>query len=347
MQSWQLALNAANRSKATQRMYLGVAQDLHRFLLAEGRPTAPASIRRQDLEAYLADQLRRFKPNTAAAAHKSLRAFWLWLAGDGEEIADNPMLRIKAPHVPEVSVPVLGPAALKALLSTCTGRSFKERRDYALIALLIDSGLRRHEAAGLRMDDVDLQACVCRVVGKGSRSRLVPFGAKTAAALDRYRRVRREHRAAGSNAWWLGHAGPMTDEGVYEIVKRRAEEAGLDVHPHQLRHQFAHAWLAGGGQEGDLMRLAGWRSRDDAGQIWGDRRRMNERGRRTVPGRKSTGYKACSTILGPGSSPSTGRRSRTRPRGAIPRRKARTPARGVRASCYPPPTPPAAPRPGP
>jgi site-specific recombinase XerD len=260
VQSWQLSLQAANRSPATQRMYLGVALDLHRYLLAAGRPTAPTSIRRQDLEAYLADQLARFKPNTAAAAHKSLRRFWAWMLEEGE-IDEDPMTRIKAPHVPEPVTPILGAAALKALLATCTGRSFKERRDYALLCLLIDSGLRRHEAAGLKLEDVDLSLGICRVVGKGRRPRIVPFGAKTAAALDRYRRVRREHRAAGSTAWWLGHAGPMTDEGVYEIVKRRAEEAGLDVHPHQLRHQFAHASLAGGGQEGDLMRLAGWRSR--------------------------------------------------------------------------------------
>jgi integrase len=54
----------------------------------------------------------------------------------------------------------------------------------------------------------------------------------------------------------------MTPSGLYQVLRRRCREAGLpSIHPHAIRHTFAHEWLAGGGQEGDLMRLAGWRSR--------------------------------------------------------------------------------------
>ena len=54
----------------------------------------------------------------------------------------------------------------------------------------------------------------------------------------------------------------MTDSGVGDVVRRRATQAGIaDVHPHRFRHTFAHQWLAQGGNETDLMRLAGWRSR--------------------------------------------------------------------------------------
>jgi integrase len=54
----------------------------------------------------------------------------------------------------------------------------------------------------------------------------------------------------------------MTSSGVSDIIQRRARQAGIEgLHPHSLRHAFAHAWLAGGGNEGDLMSLAGWRSR--------------------------------------------------------------------------------------
>ena len=54
----------------------------------------------------------------------------------------------------------------------------------------------------------------------------------------------------------------MTDSGIRQMVKRRGEEAGIDgLHPHILRHTFAHSWLDAGGNEGDLMRLAGWKSR--------------------------------------------------------------------------------------
>ena len=61
---------------------------------------------------------------------------------------------------------------------------------------------------------------------------------------------------------WLGPKGALTDSGVRQLVERRAAEAGLGhIHPHQLRHTFAHAWLADGGADADLMMLAGWRSR--------------------------------------------------------------------------------------
>jgi len=55
----------------------------------------------------------------------------------------------------------------------------------------------------------------------------------------------------------------MTSSGIAQMLERRAEEAGIGhIHPHQSRHTFAHAWLAGGGSEGDLMRVAGWASPD-------------------------------------------------------------------------------------
>jgi integrase len=81
-------------------------------------------------------------------------------------------------------------------------------------------------------------------------------------ALDRYLRARAKHPAADSQALWLGHKGPLTPSGIEQIVRRRGKEAKIaNLHPHQLRHTFAHEWLKEGGNEGDLMRLAGWRSR--------------------------------------------------------------------------------------
>jgi site-specific recombinase XerD len=105
-------------------------------------------------------------------------------------------------------------------------------------------------------------------MGKGRRARAVPFGAKTAEALRRYLRARaREKAAAGTDALWLGKKGPLTDSGIRQLLERRADDAGVPrVHPHLFRHTFAHTWLASGGQEQDLMRLAGWRSREMVGR---------------------------------------------------------------------------------
>ena len=92
------------------------------------------------------------------------------------------------------------------------------------------------------------------VTGKGSRPRVVPFGAKTGQALDRYLRVRALHPYASSPQLLLGLRGPMTADGVQEVLDVRSAQAGLDdVHPHRFRHTFAHRRLAGGRPERDLM----------------------------------------------------------------------------------------------
>jgi integrase len=80
-------------------------------------------------------------------------------------------------------------------------------------------------------------------------------------ALLRYLGEREKHKFSDVEALWLGRWGAMTPDGIADVVYRRAEPAGLKgLHPHALRHFFAHSWLRDGGQEGDLMQLAGWRS---------------------------------------------------------------------------------------
>jgi integrase len=105
------------------------------------------------------------------------------------------------------------------------------------------------------------------VIGTFRRPRVVPFGRKTAQALDRYIRIRASHRHAGEEAVWLGPQGPLGDSAVDLIVRRPARQAGLPPTPaHLFRHGFAHAWLAQGGHEQDLMQLAGWKSRTMLGR---------------------------------------------------------------------------------
>jgi integrase len=107
------------------------------------------------------------------------------------------------------------------------------------------------------------------VLGKGRRRRSAPFGPKTSEALRRYLRVRARRPDAARAELWLGAKGPLTESGVAQILERRAGDAGLrHVHPHQFRHTFAHTgWRpAAGGQEQDLMRLAGWRSQEMVGR---------------------------------------------------------------------------------
>jgi len=122
--------------------------------------------------------------------------------------------------------------------------------------------MRRGELAGLAVGDLVLDGRLVEVTGKGRRRRTPPFGNRTAKALDRYLRARRAHdKAEDTDALWLGYRGRPTGDGIMQMIRRRGEQAGIEgLHPHMLRHTFAHAWQSAGGSESDLMRLAGWRS---------------------------------------------------------------------------------------
>jgi site-specific recombinase XerD len=164
--------------------------------------------------------------------------------------------------VPARLTEVPSPDDVRALLKACSGTTFTDRRDHALIMVLADAGTRASETVGLGVDDVDLGEQVLLVMGKGRRPRAVPIGNKTAAALDRYLRVRARRPDAARPELWLGRAGPLTDSGLRQILIKRSDQAGVArLHPHALRHYFADSWLRAGGSESDLMRVTGWKSR--------------------------------------------------------------------------------------
>jgi site-specific recombinase XerD len=151
---------------------------------------------------------------------------------------------------------------VRRLLDACNGSKFEDRRDTAILAVLLDTGIRRAELAGIGMTDVDFDHSTLLVTGKGNRQRLVAVGATAMQAIDRYLRLRRRHPQASSQALWLGPKGALSDSGVAQMIERRAAQAGIPkVHAHQFRHTFAHQWIASGGTEGDLMQLGGWKSR--------------------------------------------------------------------------------------
>ncbi len=260
--SFQRHLLAENKAPRTIQTYLEALRRFGEYLVSQGMPTDPAVVTREHVEAFVADLLVRHKPATAANRYRALQTFFRWAVEEGE-VAVSPMAKMRPPAIPEASPAVLPEAALSRLLKACEGKAFEDRRDTAFIRLLIDTGMRRAELGGLKVEDIDFEHDIALVLGKGRRPRACPFGRKTAVALDRYLRARSKHRDTDRPNLWLGHAGPMTDNGLYQVLQKRAEAAGLGkVHPHQLRHSFAHAWLASGGNEGDLMRLAGWRSRE-------------------------------------------------------------------------------------
>ncbi|MBA2312297.1 MAG: tyrosine-type recombinase/integrase [Actinobacteria bacterium] len=260
--SFKLSLQALNRAPKTIETYMEALARLIAFLETAGMPTQVQAIRREHVEAFVADLLERFKPSTASNRYRALNTFFIWCVAEGE-LAKSPMLTMQPPHVPEIPVPVLGQDTLGRLLKACEGTSFDDRRDTAIVRLFLDTGIRRSELLELKVSDVDFDDSVVIVMGKSRRPRAAPFGRKTAVSMDRYIRARSLHRHSYSEALWLGQQGALTESGVRRAVSRRGDAAGIQgLHPHQLRHTFASHWLSQGGNETDLMRLAGWRTRE-------------------------------------------------------------------------------------
>jgi site-specific recombinase XerD len=260
--SWQRSLRARNLAPKTIKTYLEAAGQLADHVTVAGVRDV-AEIERHHVEEFIAEQVETRSAATASVRFRALQQFFAWCV-DEEELAVNPMGKMRPPVVPERPVPVLSDDKARALLKACAGSGFVPRRDTATVRLFLDTGMRLSELTKLRVDEVDLDDDVAIVTGKGRRPRTCPFGSRTAQALDRYLRARSRHPQAQLPALWLGANGreAMTDNGIAQMIRKRGREAGIEgLHPHMLRHTFAHAWLAEGGNEGDLMRLAGWKSR--------------------------------------------------------------------------------------
>lgn len=260
-----LSLASANKRPNTIKSYLEAVTQLEAFLAAKGMPRDVEAIRREHVETFQKDQLDRLRPASAANRYRSLQQFFKWLAEEGQ-IKISPMANMKPPNVPIVPPPVLEDDQLNALIKACAGGSFDARRDKAIILVLLDTGVRLSELAGMRLGDVSEgrspHPWTIVVTGKGNKRRTVTLGKVASTALHWYLGVRGKHPHT-HDAWlWLGLKGQLTTNGVAQMLRRRGATAGVNhLNPHRFRHTFAHRYLDAGGQEGNLMAEAGWSSR--------------------------------------------------------------------------------------
>lgn len=257
--SWVRHARSKRLSERTIYLYMNAAERLNDWLVAAGQPTDVASITRPMLEDYFIDLQDEVGAYTVGIHYRSLRALFNWFERE-EELERSPFYRMSEPKADEQPVPVFTVAELGRLLDATNGTTFEARRDRAILSMFMDSGPRLGELVGLHVEDLDLDRNVMLVDGK-SGPRQVPIGAKAAEDIDRYLRARRSHPMKTEPALWLGKRGALTESGIAQLLKRRGEQAGVaNVRPHRFRHTFGHQWRMAGGNEGELMTVAGWKS---------------------------------------------------------------------------------------
>jgi site-specific recombinase XerD len=260
LDSWIVHLRAERKSERTITVYSTGLQQYTNYCRTN---QLPEIIDRTQVRGWIAHLMESgLAPATADVRLTAVKQYAAWLVAE-DELDTDPIVQLKAPKLGEKVVRPLSAAEIKALLATCRGKDLMNRRDEAIIRLLLGSGLRASELCGLQVGDVKISAQTAIVRGKGDRERVVDFNAEAARAIDRYLRVRRTHpKAETSTALWLGGMGRTFGyAGLHQMLAARGVQAGIEgLHPHQLRHTWASRRKDAGMSEQSLMTLAGWRS---------------------------------------------------------------------------------------
>lgn len=154
-------LQAQNRSKMTIESYRLTLDTSDRYLADEGLTRDTASVVRANVQGFITDQLSKHTAGTANSRYAGLRAFFNFAVAE-EIIEKTPMRGMHAPSMPQEPVPLLSIDQMRKLLDAGGGKSLADRRDTAIIRLLIDTGMRRAELMGLEIDDLLLDQHLIR-----------------------------------------------------------------------------------------------------------------------------------------------------------------------------------------
>jgi site-specific recombinase XerD len=261
IEEYRAALRVAGRSPRTIRWYVDHLAEFVRFLEREGNIATLAELRAASVRRWLiavqAGHERPLAPSSLAGRVRTVHAFGSWMAREFG-LDHSPVRGVPVPRVPERIIPSLRDGDIRALVRAVEEGSTQPDRDRAIVLLLLDTGVRLSEAAGLRVRDVDLIEGRCRVMGKGSRERVVPIGRRTRQALRRS--LARRGTVDADDALFVGpDRQPLAAHAYQQLFRRLVRRSKLSVRcsPHVLRHTFARSFLQNGGDVFSLQRILG------------------------------------------------------------------------------------------
>jgi integrase/recombinase XerC len=195
----------------------------------------------QHVRTFAATEFRRgSSPRTIQRRLSAIRSFYNYLLREGA-VKLNPAIDVQAPKAKKRLPATIDVDQMTRLLSFRTDEELSVR-DKAMMELFYSSGLRLSELVGLDLQDIDLADRVVRVLGKGSKTRVVPVGRHAAEAITRWLRERTQFASVGNTALFVGKRGErISPRSVQKQVAQWAKRQGLGVHvhPHMFRHSFA------------------------------------------------------------------------------------------------------------
>lgn len=259
--AWRLVEFERSHSSLSDRTLAAYTTDVRLFAdwVARLRIERPEAVTRTVVRRYVASlSTREFARRSIARKAAALRRYFGWLVAEGT-IASDPTIGLQvgagAGRLPRV----LDRRELDRLLDGPVPDGepdWRRRRDDAVLEILYGSGVRVSELCTLELDQLDLDASVLSVWGKGSKARRVPLSEPAALALRRWLAVRTEVLPPDAGAVVFGNerGKPLTPRDVRRILDRRSP---TPTHPHALRHTFATHLLDGGADLRAVQELLG------------------------------------------------------------------------------------------
>jgi len=273
---YRLCAQSEGKSKATIAIVVSSVRYFVAFLKAQGISTDIGEIGVEQIRSFTLHLQSRHKfashpytrpqegnlsSTTINDYLRALRSFWSWAQTEGY-IDKNPFSVLKIPKAPKRLIPAFSAEQLAGLIEAIDLSNYQGYRDYAIVLLLSDTGIRVSELTGLKLDDVNLERRLVRVWGKGAKERVVPYGMRVQKALLRYLNFHRTEPATPlTTEFFLTDSGePLKARRVQAIIKHYGEKAGIKgirCSPHTLRHTAAVMWIRNGGDVFSLQQILG------------------------------------------------------------------------------------------
>ena len=230
----------------------------------EGDEIDPSAVDALVVRSYLAQMTREKLAKTSQGrALSAIRSLFRFACREGA-LSANPAQGVRTPKRPQTLPRHLRPGEIETLLEAPSDAEPLGRRDRAMLELLYATGLRVSELVGLDWGAIDLSARVLRVMGKGGKERMVPFGRPALAALRTWLEVWEGVRGPEGDpetepVFLNSRGGRLTDRSVRRVLDRYVESAAIaaGVHPHTLRHTFATHLLENGADLRAIQELLG------------------------------------------------------------------------------------------
>lgn len=247
----------------TVEAYMRDVERLAAFCTSLERPVGPTRVSAEHIEAMMTELFDRgFEPRSQARVLSSLRSFFGYLMLT-DRIESSPLDRIESPKLGRHLPDVLSISEVDAIIEAIDPNSALGVRNRAIVEMLYSCGLRVSELVELRVEDIDFEENLVRVMGKGGKQRFVPLGDLARQRLEAYMVDREEVGVAdreSASIIFLNRRGrKLTRVMIFTLIRQAVAAAGIDktVSPHSFRHSFATHLLMGGADIRQVQELLG------------------------------------------------------------------------------------------